>query len=1067
MKLSEKAVDYPRLVVLAAVSFCLFGVVAIYKLPIERTPRVTIPKIIVAIPNFGASPETNEAEITRKIEDEIGQLEYVDYSASQSMYGSSMVSIDFLDKADIKEAKRDVQNIVDQIRHEFPSDAEDPIVDDITLAEWPVVQVVIYGSEDPMGLRKMAEDLQDDLEALPGVAGVDLFGGLEREVHVLIDPQVLNLYGLSYEDIASAIRSRNAEAPTGTIERAGGNDLRVRFEGKYPDVETIAQTPLANRDGKVVLLSDVAEVIDHHKRITTYADYSSCNAVALLVRGRTDINTIEVVDRIKKIVAEKNAQLGAGVSIDTVLDSAWEIRQMIEQLGSSAGFGLMLVMLILTVAMGWRNAALIGVALPFSLVTGAALLLAAKNTIDDTLAVNNMVLFSIIVVIGMVVDGALIVGENIYRHVEGGRTPYDAAKIGIREVGPSVIAADLTTICAFVPMLFVSGTMGDFLGLMPITVAFTLTASMLVDHFLLPVLSRYWMRPPKNMHEANGSSFNGVEIDLSHVDEVAAKSRVRRAYGRMMTYLFRHKWIVFTGAATGLALVVLVFGVGLIGFEFFPESDLGFIFIDFELPLGSSVHRTRETARILEKPLDDLRRRGELRSEPLTVIGNPGANNLQMGQRANSGPEYGRINIELIRAKDRDRSTREIVAYLRETMPLIPDVRVFYEIPSEGPPVGYDIVVRVMGNKDTPLAELAQTATVIEEFLAKIDGAVDVDMDYKLRPETTVTPRPQVASLFGITSSMIVRATQFAINGVEVTEVDFGGTKDIDIRVRNVLHHRNDLVDLKNLPLRSPSGGYVTLEQVADVRRDQGPVQINHRDRVRVINVTAELASGALADDVFAELQASIEQGKEAGTPALNRPDIRFEFAGENEERDQSMEDLKGAFVIGAVLILIILVTQFNSFSQPFMIMMAIPLSLIGVVVGLVVCGYHFSIASMIGIVALAGIVVNDAIVLVDFINKMRRAGLPLRKAIIQGGQLRLRPIFLTSVTTICGLLPLALNVAGGGEFWQPLAVSIMFGLAFATSLTLIVIPTLYYTITRWLDRKEREAETAEVLQAS
>ncbi len=1070
MWISERAVDYPRLVFLGAVSICVFGILSLLKLPIERTPRFTLPKILVITPNPGASPETNEAQISRRIEEKAAALDGLDYVVSKSMHGASVVELNFADGTDVKEAKRDVHDLVDQIRGELPAEVEEPIVQEIGFQQWPVVQVVLAGEARPQELREAAESLKDRLEGLPGVAGVDLFGGQEQELHVLVNPHVLDLYGLGFEDVALAVASANAEAPTGTIDLESGGELRVRFRGKYDSLEQVARTPLTTRGGKLVLLGDVARVVDSHKRITSYASFGGKPAVALQVRPKADINTLATVDAIKRLVEEQRQQLGERYAISTFADQGRDIRIMTNQLGSSALYGLGLVLVILVVAMGVRNAALVGVAMPFSLLTAAALMLAFKHTLDEDTTINNTALFSVILVIGMVVDGALIVGENIYRHLEQGRGNYEAAKLGIREVGPAVISADLTTISAFVPMLFVSGLMGQFSRVIPITVALTLLASMAVDHLILPAMSCFVMRPKRREGRADPAGIDtaaarlpalGAEgpalaerslptgrFDLSGLEITAERGRIRRAYGEALRHCIQHRLIVLltSGAAVGLALFGFLAGV--LGYEFFPQSDVPQMEINFEVPLGSGIERARQVATALEEPLEDLKRRGELESDVLTVLGQPGALNIRLDNRSETGPEFGRILLELKLARERDRSTIEIARWLRENLPTLPDVKWYVHVEGEGPPVGADIVVRVMGGPRTRMDDLARASRKIERMLAGVPGTTNVRSEFRLQPETVVTPRPRVAALFGVTNQLIARTVQFALQGVEVTDMDFGRQADMDIRIQSSAGHRNELIDLEDLPLRGVAGRSVSLEQVADVRREFGPHQIMHRQQNRVIHVRADLQEGVLADDVFAALDQRLEDAPDA-LPG----EIALEYSGENEERDRSLRDLQEAMAIGAILILVILTAQFNSFSQPIIIMLAIPLAFVGVVLGLLVCGYNFSIATMIGVVALTGIVVNDAIVLVDFINQMRRQGLGLNEAIIRAGQLRLRPVFLTTVTTIGGLLPLALNVSGGGEFWQPLTVSVMFGVGCATVLTLLVIPTVYHTIVTYADR--------------
>jgi multidrug efflux pump subunit AcrB len=1052
MKIAEQSVDYPRLVILGSIVLLGAGVVGIFALPIERTPRVQIPVINVVVPNVGMGPEAIEAEITREIEEMAGTLDHLDYYVSMSVNGASMVNFTFLDHVNVKEAKRDVQNLIDQVRPKFPRDAKEPSVNDVSFSDFPIIRLLVSGKGDMRSLRAVADRLQDRIEGLPGVSSAEVYGGHEREVQVQLNPHLLNLYGITYDEVSRAVATANAEAPTGSIDFESGRELRVRFRGKYQDLTAIEYTPLATREGQTILLRDVSDVVDHYKRINRYTDTWTGQAVSVQVSSKTDINTLETIDTIYEIIDEEQARVGDAYRITAVNDDGRGIAIMLNQIGASALYGFCLVLVILTIAMGFRNGLIVAFAMPFSLVVAAGLMLAVKMTIDDTIAINNMVMFSVILVIGMVVDGALIVGENIYRHIEEGKPNIEAAKIGIREVGPAVIAADLTTISAFVPMLLVSGVMGQFFGVMPITVSFALMASVLVDHFVLPLLGRYGMKTRRAIWVQQDEGKLKKQM-YTHLDPADDHRPVHASYMRTMAYCLHHRWVVLAGTMGGICMAASLFFFGAIGFRFMPDSDVPFLEVDFELPLGTGVDRTREVGKSLMATVLDLKDRGELFGDPLVVVGSSGGGGFHGDSRSRSGPEFGSIGIELVAPDERERTSHEIERALRDGFPNLPDVHVEVRRAKEGPPMGANISIRVKGTSETTLDELGQIAEGIADILREIPGTIDVSTDYQLRPETLVEPKPQIAALFGVTNEMIVRSTQFALNGVEVTEVDFGGQEDIDLRILNKNQYRNEVKDLKELPIRTPEGRHVTLDQVADVKQRMGLNQIRHRDQDRVLRVLADVDDDvALVDDVFDQLDAKLAEVRKKGDPVLGGTNYTIVKGGENEERDRSMRELTQAMGVGAALILVILVAQFNSFSQPLIVMLSIPLGLIGVVYGLMVCGFDFSISSMIGVVALTGIVVNDAIVLVDFINRLRAEGMSLEAAVIRGGQLRLRPIFLTTITTIGGLLPMAI---GGGtvEFFRPLSVAIMFGLAFATVLTLVIIPTAYYTQARWAEK--------------
>ena len=1130
MSLSDRAIELPRLVILTSVLACAMGFIALVSLPKERTPRVKLPVILVAVVNPGASPSDNEDEIVRKIEKNVGELKGLRSDGgvrSLAANGAAIIQFVFDDSQDVDEAKSDVTDLIDRIEGEFPPQAQTdpaPSVNDIAFEDFPVIQVVIAGGGPGGGdgggavlRREVAEELQDRIEEVQGIARVDLFGGLEEEVQVSVNADVMTLRGFWYDKIASAIRAANTPAPTGELRSAGG-EQRVRTQSKLEDLESIRDLPIdraGSGGGQPILLGDIASVEMGSKDPLSVARYGGEDAVVLLARAETDIDVLGAADKVQELVDAFVADgSNRGTDVGTVRSQAREIRYMMSQLGGSAFYGTILIIIILWIFMGWRNALLISIALPFSILLTAGLMWVCKHTFLPDIAINNMTMFAMILVVGLVVDGCIIVGENIYRHRELGRPPVDAAKLGVHEVGTSLLSAYLTTFAAFGPMFLVSGIMGDFLSLLPTTVIFALIAAMLVDHFLLPVLSMYVMRVKRAAVNATPEELDArremsnEEEEIANMAMVTRSSRIKRVYGRMLGYALQHRGLVLGLSLSVATMPAVLFWMGAIRFEFFPKSDIPIVEVNFELPLGSAMQRTaagdagavyagatqpadadgvggmravramtsEEVAAALEAAVvravrpDEWYRpsEGSPRVRPVTTIGEPGALNINLSGDEGQGPEFGLIYVELELASDRDRSVYEIRDAIVEELPRLPGVEARVNVPAEGPPTGSPVAIRLLGREDTDMATLRSRAQEVERILKRLPGTYDVTSDDRLRPEVHVTPNDAVANLFNITRTGINNAVNYALEGVKLGEVTFGTDNEIDLRLRNLPSGRDQIDDLENLPLRAPNGGVVDLGQVARVERVRDANVIRHYDTDRVITVRSQLHDGFIADDVKAELIATLRPELTAAqqhtlltdrgnATVYSDPYVRIEFGGENEERDKALEDLNLALVVGAAAMMIILTVKFNSFIQPLIVLLSVPLSLVGVSMGLMIAGFNFSISAMIGVVALSGIVVNDAIVLVDFINRMKAAGIPTDQAVIAAGQLRIRPIFLTTATTVGGLVPLALNLSGGGEFWQPLTLSIMCGLAFATLLQLFVIPIAYYTLVSdtkksWLD---------------
>ena len=1039
-----------------------------------------LPVIVVAVPNPGATPNTNEKQIIDKVEDEIetslDNLKDRGAVQSQAVSGAAIMQFIFDDQAEVLEAKRDVESLINRIKGQFPPDAQQdpgPTINDIAFDDFPIIQVVVAGGQDGEHRRHVAERLQTQIEKVPGVAGVDIFGGLEREIQIELDPHLMALYGFSYQQVESAIRRANSEAPSGSIESSSGRDQRVRTVGLLDSIEAIAEVPLGTRRGGPILLGDVATVSMGHKPLTSMARFNSQDSVVLLAQPKTDIDVLATAEAIQDLVDDFDAT-AEGVQVGTVRSQGREIGYMLRLLTTSAVYGMILVVIMLWVTMGWRNASLISLAVPLAILGTAAMMWFAKRSIFPDIAINNMMMFGMILIVGMVVDGCIIVGENIFRHRELGKAGVEAAQRGISEVGGSLMAAYLTTFAAFAPMFMVRSVMGDFLEVLPIVVLFALCSAMLVDHFLLPVLSVYLMRSPRRLaaEQPGADPTSAVSTqtledqEIANAEAVASATMVRRTYGSMLRFALQHRLLVLTLSVITAATPVAMFVVGAIGFEFFPDSDFPVVEVYFELPLGSSMeHSTAQVAGRIEEAVLQAVRPEEWyqpspdapRARPVTTIGEPGVLNIRLDNEQGTGPEFGMVYVELALAEDRERSSAEIRQAIVEAMPPLPGVVVRVKSPKEGPPTGAPVLVRVLGREDSSVTvdELAGHAAQIEELLRQIPGTYDVTSDYRVRPELTVTPIRTVASIFNIDANQIVTSVNYALDGVKVGEVDFGGTEQIEMRLRNRPSDRDQLEDLANLPLLSNTGKVISLDQVAQVQRDYGANVVRHYDRQRVINVRAELEDGVLTDDIKAALVAQMQPQLDASQQNqvvfhedVLRSDDRVvvEFGGENEIRDDALEDLNVAMLAAGGLMMLILTVKFNSFIQPLIVLFSVPLSLIGVSIGLAVCGFNFSISAMIGVVSLSGIVVNDAIVLMDFINRLHSAGLPMRQAVVYAGQMRLRPIMITTVTTIAGLFPLGIDLAGGGEFFQPLAVTIMFGLGFATLLQLFIIPVASIT---------------------
>lgn len=1049
MKISSRAIDHPRFVLVATILVLLMAVFAALLIPVQRTPAITKAVILVAIPYPDSQPSESENEIARKVEEALTELQSVDFIASTSMRGVSVTQVIFLDGVDPDDAKREVKDLIDRIRNELPVGREvQPDVRKIDFESAPLMLVTLAGPPgfDERALKQIAEEVEKQISSVDGIANTQLFGGKEREIHVNVNPDLMSQYGLTLGQLRQALADFNAKVPAGSFD-TGKVDRTVRNESKFRGVDDIQEAIVSSVDGRVIRVSDVAEVVDSHRRLMNIAQLNGEDCATIVVNKESDINTLGAARAVNELVDDLRQQY-PNITFTTSRDTSQEIWIMFRVLGSSAVFGALLVLVILAWSMGLRISVLVLIAIPFSTAVGLVFLYFAG------IPVSNMVVFSFILALGMVVDGAIIVAENIHRHIERGEDPVTAAKTGIEEVGLPVISADLTTIAAFLPMLLVPGIMGDFMGVMPKVVSVALFGSIMVDHFVLPTLAARWYEQRAPVHDES-AVFAGISKGNMNRHELTA-TRVRPNLG-LWTRMYA---AVLRGALANRVVVLMLSGAALVGawslfwalgFEFFPESDRGQFSVKYELPLGYSIEETLAAAEVIARPLRKWEQRGVLKHY-VTAVGSSGGLSTRIEDDPATGPEFGEVMVDLLSPLDRTIHEEEIINDLRRDIQPLPGMTYSIQEVQDGPPGGADVAIRLTGEN---LDQLGKLGKQLAARLKHMRGTVDAKTDYRDdNPELIIEPKPNIVGLYGLTEAQIAHAVQMAIAGDSQIQLTLDD-EDVTLRLQLAPEYQRYPTTLKRLMVTAPDGRKATVSEIADVRHDVGLYSVNRYERDRAVVARCDVAKPTLPDEIFAELRTDILPGLGfqpakgnpmvfLGTPTTPSEGVKAQFTGENEERDKNFGYLVRSMILGVVLIFAILVTQFNSFRQGIIVMLTVPMSFIGVTLGMWFLGYPFSLASFIGLVSLTGIVVNDAIVMVDFANQARKRGLPVREALVEAGINRLRPVLLTTVTTIGGLLPLLLNISGGAEFWQPLTAAIVFGLSFATVLTLIVIPVCY-----------------------
>jgi len=1012
--------------------------------PREAFPDIEIPFIIVSTIYPGAAPADVEEQVTDLLERELKGLDGMKELTSISQESASIITAEFLSGTEINDALQKVRDRVDLAKPDLPDDAEDPILQEISFSDIPIVQINLTGAVGPVVLKELAEDLQDELETLSGVLRVNLVGGLEREVHVDVDPQRLRLYGLALDDVVDAIRDENVSIPGGDMD-LGTQSFAVRVPGEVDDPLHVAEFVIKAPGGQPVFIRDVATVSFGFKDRDSFARINGHESVALSVQKRFGANIVEVVDRVKEEVAGFETRWPVGVEATILGDQSKDIRMMVNDLENSILTGLCLVVVVLMFALNFRNALFVGLAIPLSML----LTFLAVQLTGVTL--NMVVLFSLILAVGMLVDNAIVVIENIYRHMQGGEPRETAAIRGTQQVGSAILFSTLTTLAAFSPLFGWPGVVGDFMWYLPFTVSLALTASLLVAFTVSPTLARNFMRVrPKDRRQSTEDAVAGEGWGGR------LGSLIVRFYRRILTWALDHRTIVVAGTLAVFVGVVLLFAAFNNGVEFFPETEPRQIIIDVELPSGTRLEETDLVVQEIERRLADV---PDLR---VIAAGSGAGSQSEFGVSGGGSSTNGRVMLDLLDREERTQNSFLTMGQVREISGGIPGVVIDVNRPSEGPPVGDAVSIELSGEDFATLGVISQR---IRDSIGDIPGLVSVDDDFDLaRPEIVVHLDRTQAARLGLTTANVAGTIRTAINGTEASKFRHGD-EDIDITVRLQEGSRTSVADLKRLTVVADGGQQIPLSAIATVERSNALTSITHKDQKRVVTVSGKVTEPRLAEPVRQAVQKRVEV-----IPDLLPAGYAMAFAGQSEDEDEAKEFLSNAFLWGVMLVLALMVAKFDSLALPVIVITTVFMSMIGVLLGLLMMGLPFGIIMTgLGVISLAGIVVNNAIVLLDFGEQMGARGLPRRERLMETGLRRLRPVLLTAVTTILGLIPLstgfefdfrALRFSGGGEssqWWQTMGVAVIFGLAFATFLTLVVLPVLYDFLLQWREWRARK----------
>ncbi|MBD3237956.1 MAG: MMPL family transporter [Candidatus Eisenbacteria bacterium] len=1008
----------------------VLGIASYRALPREASPDVKIPFVMVMAPYFGTSPEDMEHLVTRKLEQELKGIADLKEMTTTSAEGLSHVFLEFETDVEMSDALQKVRDAVEMAKPDLPQDVRDDLyIREISSDDWPIMQVVLSADYDPVRLKEVGEDLQEELERIEGILAVELSGGVEREVRVDVDPQRLRFYGLSLRDVMDAVSLENVTIPGGDLP-LGTYDYQVRVPGEFESVEEIEGVLLNPGAPTPVYVRDVAAVWLGLSDRETISRLNGVDAVTLSITKRSGENVIRIADDVHTMLETLTPTLPEGTEVTVTGDISVYIRDMVNELENNILSGLILVVVVLFLFLGWTNSFFVGAAIPFSMLISFAVL----RALDFTL--NIVTLFTLILALGMLVDNAIVIVENIFRFRLRGMGPDEAARKATHQVSAPVIASTMTTVFAFGPLVFWPGIMGEFMKYLPVTIIVTLLASLFVALVFNPVLCARFMRVPKDA---------GTQRRLG--DRLLAVGL--RSYEPTIRWALRHRTVTMLGMFALLIVVLILFGRFNAGVELFPDTDPTFAYANIEGPSGTRIEQTDAYARQVEA---QVRETPELKAY-VSRVGVEGGRGLSSGGTVS---HMGTISLEFFKKEERESSSRDALQGLRQRLDSFTGARLTIDKEEEGPPTGPPVSIEISGDDFALLGELAER---VKDEVRDIPGLVDLQDDYdRGRPEIRVRPDLERAARLGLRTIDLASTVRTAIHGDDVSTYRVG-EEEYDIVVRLDPQARQSAEDLEDLTIFS-EGQHIPLTAFADVSYEAGLGAIQRIDSKRVVTVTADAAAGYNSNALLDECQRRL-----ADLPLP--PGYHLDFTGENEDQEEAIAFLGDAFAIAIMLILLVMITQFTSVTIPFVILTSVILSLVGVLTGLLVMRMPFGIIMTgVGVISLAGVVVNNAIVLLDYVIRLRNQGHEKFAAIIEAGKTRFRPVVLTAVTTILGLIPLttglsvdfdrltsgdlARAIVVGGEssqWWGPMGVAIIWGLAIATFLTLVVVPVMYASI--------------------
>jgi HAE1 family hydrophobic/amphiphilic exporter-1 len=1022
MKLPDIAVRRPVATIMVFAAIILLGSVAFFKLNLDLLPDIEPPAVSVITPYPGASATDVESDITKYLEDKLSTTPNLDRLESKSKDNISIVNCIFNWGADLDVAVNDIREKIDLAKPDLDKakDAKTPYIFKFSSSMVPVLVMTVTAKESSPDLYRIVDkQISDPLKRVAGVGAVVYIGGQERQITVHFDRKTLEAHHLSVQQIRNALAAENLNLPAGSV-KVGRNELQIRVAGRYRDAAEIANTVVGRNGDAFIRLKDVAAVTDTHEEPQEWAWSGSSPAVALIIQKQSGANTVRVIEAIKERLKTLKKEVPADIEIHTVLDNSDHIYAMINNLVEAAVVAAILVIVVCILFLRrFRSSLIVTLAIPFSLIGAFIGLFAMGYTI------NVISLMSLSIAVGLVVDDAIVVLENIIRHVEKGKSPKEAAVEATSEVGLAVTASTLTIVVVFAPLLLVKGLTGIIFGQLAFVMLITILASLFVSLTLTPMAASRLLR--SGGERKSNRVFAWSERALNGIDAF---------YARVLEWGLRHRRLVLS--VIGIIFCGSLILIPWVGTEFVPEVDSGEVEIVLEMPEGT---RAETTAVAMEEMLEAVNRLPETQAS--YALAGQTKKGLLSALGFEEGTNIGRIGGRLLAKEERSRSAKELAATLRRQVMKLPGVERYSAsavsaIQKAFLGGGRPISIEVLGHDIEATDEIAEK---IRRIIETTPGTADVSVSRKKpRPEVQIRLDRDRAATLGLNVALLADALRTNYYGFKDSKFREAGD-DFEIELRLKKEQRESIREIGETPLTTVKGQTVQLRNVASIQETFGPVEIERKNRNRVTKVMAGV-QGRVLGDVAGDIQKKINS-------LQLPPGVSIEWGGEVKEQEKAFRDLILLLILGVVLVYMVMAGQFEDFVDPFIIMFSVPFAFVGVIWAFVLTVTSLNLMSFMGVIMLVGIVVRNAIVLVDYTKQLRVGGMGLNEAIVTGGRTRLRPVLMTSLAMIFGMVPLALSRGEGSEIWNALGITIIGGLIVGGFVTLILVPLLYSLVHR------------------